>query len=264
MPPSSPTSSILKSNSFLNKKPILRKRSISEKKRIHFNEQVEQCIALEMKGDNSEEPSSSAIQDSNDSGLNDGAVMMVRTNSKRKLPLMSSRGATPQARFSGNSKTIAMLPSTTLKYGEYNPESPETAMEHGSSFCNSGKLSPLAPQGTLRPPNQILHGDDFEEDDVHMDRQPPSAFANLRDSIAVTQEQLQNLHTSRSFPSLNGDPPATPLCMFMSHDEDEDEVVLDEVVLDEVVPESLFEKVVNTINAARDIVYVIWNVGWRR
>jgi hypothetical protein len=35
--------------------------------------------------------------------------------------------------------------------------------------------------------------------------------------------------------------------MFISHEEDEDEVVL----------ESLFEKVVDTINAAKDIAYII-------
>jgi hypothetical protein len=224
--------------------------SIGEKKCIHFNEQVEQCIALEIKGDDDEEPDLYAIHDCDNSDSDDGAVMMTRTNSKRKLTLMSSRGATLQANFSGGSKTIAMLPSTTLKYRECTPESPETAMEHGSGFWNSCKLS--SSQGTLRPSSRILLGDDFEEDDVHMDRQPPSAFANCKDSMAVTQEQLHNLHTSRSFSSLNGDPPGTPLCKFMPYEEDEDEVV----------SESLFEKVVDTINAAKDIAYVIRNVGW--
>jgi hypothetical protein len=223
---------------------------IGEKKRIHFNEQVEQCIALEMKGDDDEEPDSYVVHDSDDSDSDGGAVMMGRTNSKRKLSLMPSRRATPQASFSGDNKTIAMLPSTTLKYGE----SPETATEHGSDFSNSCKLSPSPPQGTPRPSSPILLGDDFEEDDAHADRQPPSAFANRKDSIPVTQEQFQNLHTSRSVLSLNGDPPGTPLCMFMPYEEDEDEVV----------SESLFEKVVDTINAARDIAYVIRNLGWRR
>jgi hypothetical protein len=220
--------------------------SIGEKKRIHFNEQVKQCIALEMKGDDDEEPDSYDTHDSDDSDSDDGAVMMMRTNSKRKLPLTSSKRVTPQVSFSGDNKTIAMLPSTTLKYRE----SPETVMEHNSGFWHSCKLYPSLPP---RPSSPILLGDSFEEDDAHMDWQPPSAFANLRDSIAVTQEQLQNLHTSRPFPSLNGDPLGTPLCMFMPYEEDEDEVVL----------ESLFEKVVDTINAAKDITYVIWNLGWR-
>ncbi len=188
---------------------------IGEKKRIHFNEQVKQCIALEMKGDNDEEPDSDTIHDSDDSDSDDGVVMMARTNSKWKLPLISRRRATS---FNGDSKMIAMLPSMTLKYREYNPESLETAREH-------------------------------EEDNVHMDRQSPSAFANHKDSIAVTREQFQNLHTSISFSSLNSDQPGTPLCMFISHEEDEDE--------DKVVSESLFEKVVDMVNAAKDIAYVI-------
>jgi hypothetical protein len=224
--------------------------SIGEKRRIHFNEQVKQCIALEMKGDDDEEPDSYAIHDYDDSDSDNGAVMMSSTNSKRKLPLMSSRRAASQASVSGDSKTIAILPSTTLKYREYNLESPETAMEHGNGFWNRCKLSPF-PQGTLRPLSQIFPEDGFEEDDAHIDQQPPSAFANRKDSMAVTREQFQTLHTSRSSSSLNGDPPGTRLCMFMSTEEDEDEGV----------SESLFEKVVDTINAARDIAYIMWIVG---
>jgi hypothetical protein len=222
--------------------------SFEEKKHIHFNEQVEQYIALEIKGDDDEEPTSYDIHDEEDSDSDDGAIMMKMSNSKRKLPLM---WATPQTSFSGDSKTIAMLPSTTLKYGEHNLESPDTAMEHSSGIRNSGKLSPSPCQGTLRPSSRTLLGVNFEEDDAHMDRQPRSAFASRRDSIAITQEQFQNLQTSRSFSSLNGDPPSTPLCMFMPSEEDEDEVV----------SESLLEKVVDAINAVKDIAYVIWNVG---
>ncbi len=98
------------------------------------------------------------------------------------------------------------------------------------------------------------HGSGFEEDDAYMDQQPPSTFANRKDSMAVTQEQFQNLHASRSFPSLNGDPPGTLLCMLMPYEGD----------VDEVVPESLFEKVLDTVNAAKDIAYVIRKVGWKR
>jgi hypothetical protein len=63
--------------------------NIGEKKRIHFNEQVKQCIALEIKGDNNKEPNG----DSNNSDLDDGVVIIVRTNTKWKLPLMSYRRA---------------------------------------------------------------------------------------------------------------------------------------------------------------------------
>jgi hypothetical protein len=40
--------------------------------------------------------------------------------------------------------------------------------------------------------------------------------------------------------------------MFMPFEEDENEVVVT----------GLFNRIVNTLNTARDIGYVIWNVGW--
>jgi hypothetical protein len=46
----------------------------------------------------------------------------------------------------------------------------------------------------------------------------------------------------------------TPSGMFMPLEEDEDDVV----------SEGLFGKVVDTVNTAKDIAHVIWNVGWRR
>ncbi|PVH72609.1 hypothetical protein DL98DRAFT_609942 [Cadophora sp. DSE1049] len=309
MPPSSPSSSshISKSNSFLNKKPILKKRSMSEimlqrsllgqaavtvqaqqfreagrrcdrltmgratsdfvtfpssfrrirrenlsllpsvspsglaspstgeEKHIHFNEQVEQYIALEIEGDEDEEPDSYAIHDSDDSDSDDGAIMMMRTDPKWKLPLMSSRKATPRASFSAGSKSIEMLPSTTLN-----------DREDSKSFWNSGKLSPSPSQETLR--------DGLGDDDADMDWQPPSAFANPKDGMAVTQERLQNLHTSRLSSCLNGDPLGmrrTPSGMFMPDEEDEDDMVT----------EGLFGKLVDMVNTAKDIAYVIWNVG---
>lgn len=336
MPSTSPNSSrISKSNSFLNKKPILKKRSMSEimlqrslssssllkqaaaavqaqqlengiltrpgigrttsdyahypfssrrmsrenttmlssisssgiaspgtgeKKHIHFNEQVEQCIALEMKGDDEEEPDAYAIHDFSDSDSDDGGIMMKRSNSKRKLPPLHKKRTTPRASFSGESKTIAMLPSTTLKYREDTPEPQETAMKHSNGFWNGSKLSPSPSQETLRPSKpstRILLGPDEDDDDADMDWQPPNAFANRKDSMATTQERLQNLHTSGSTSSLTGEPSGmrrTPSGMFMPYEEDEDDVV----------SEGLFGKVVDTVNTAKDIAHVIWNVGWRR
>ena len=90
-----------------------------------------------------------------------------------------------------------------------------------------------------------------------MDWQPPTAFANRKDSVSVTQERFQSLHTSGSSSSLNGEPSGmrrTPSGMFMPYEEDEDDVV----------SEGLFGKVVDTVNTAKDIAHVIWNVGWRR
>jgi hypothetical protein len=230
-----------------------------ERKHIHFNEQVEQCIALEMKGDDDEEPESYAIHDYDDSDSDDGGIMMKRSNSKRNFPPLHSRRTTPRQSFSAESKTIAMLPSTTLKYRADTPEPSETAMKH-SNFWNGSKLSPSPSQETLRPSkpsSRMLLGDEEDEDDEDMNWQPPSAFANRKDSVSTTQERFQNLHTSGSSSSLTGEPSGmrrTPSGMFMPYEEDEDDVV----------SEGLFGKVVDTVNTAKDIAHVIWNVGWRR
>lgn len=231
-----------------------------EKKHIHFNEQVEQCIALEMKGDDEEEPDSYAMHHYDDSDSDDGGIMMKRSNSKRKLPPLHSRRTTPRQSFSAESKTIAMLPSTTLKYRADTPEPPETAMKHSNGFWNGSKLSPSPSQETLRPSKpstRMLLGDDEDDDDEDMNWQPPSAFANRKDSVAATQERFQTLNTSGSTSSLNGEPTGmrrTPSGMFMPYEDDEDDVV----------SEGLFGKVVDTVNTAKDIAHVIWNVGWRR
>jgi hypothetical protein len=229
-------------------------------KHIHFNEQVEQCIALEMKGEDEEEADSYAIQDDYDSDSDDGAIMMKRSYSKRKLPMLPKRSTTPRNSFSTDSKTIAMLPSTTLKYREDTPEPQETAMKHSSGFWNSGRLSPSPSQETLRPSKpstRILLSDEDDDDEIDVDWQPPSAFANRKDSVSVTQDRMGSLQTSGSSSSLNAEPLGmrrTPSGMFMPLEEDEDDVV----------SEGLFGKVVDTVNTAKDIAHVIWNVGWRR
>lgn len=229
-----------------------------DRKHIHFNEQVEQCIALDVKGDDDDhEPY--PIRDYDDSDSDDGAIMMKRSNSKRKLPPLHNK-RTPRQSFSAESKTIAMLPSTTLKYRADTPDPPETAMKHSSNgFWHGSKLSPSPSQETLRPSKpstRILIGAD-DDDDEDMDWQPPSAFANRKDSVSVTQERFANLQTSGSSSSLNREPSGmrrTPSGMFMPYEEDEDDAV----------SEGLFGKVVDTVNTAKDIAHVIWNVGWRR
>ena len=227
-----------------------------EKKHIHFNEQVEQCIALEMKGDD-DEPDF-VVNSFDDSDSDDGGIMMKRSNSNRKLPPLHKKPASRQS-FSAESKTIAMLPSTTLKYRADTPEPPETAMKHSNGVWMGSKLSPSPSQETLRPSkpsSRMLLADD-EEDDADMDWQPPSAFSNRKDSVAVTQDRFQSLHTSGSSSSLTAEPSGmrrTPSGMFMPYEEDEDDVV----------SEGLFGKVVDTVNTAKDIAHVIWNVGWRR
>ncbi|KAB8303604.1 hypothetical protein EYC80_005001 [Monilinia laxa] len=227
----------------------------AERKHISFNEQVSQCIALDIKGDDDDEPDYNT-QDFDDSDSDDGAIMMKRSTSKRPLPPMRKK-AIPRVHSIADSKTIAMLPSTTLKYREDTPEPQETAMKHSGLF-HGMKLSPSPSQETLKPSkpsSRMLLGDDDEDDD-DIDWQPSGSFFHRKDSISVTQDRFQSLSTSDSTGS-NGEPSGmrrTPSGMFMPYEEDEDDIV----------SEGLFGKVVDTVNTAKDIAHVIWNVGWRR
>ncbi|RAL61689.1 hypothetical protein DID88_002757 [Monilinia fructigena] len=312
-PDTSPISSsrLSKSNSFLQKKPILKKRiqaqqsvevqrpgvsgavsdyvpyefssrhveqaDISmlssatssglitpgtERRHISFNEKVSQCIALDVKGDDDDDDDDDDdepdynTQDFDDSDSDDGAIMMKRSTSKRPLPPMRKK-AISRVNSMADSKTIAMLPYTTLKYREDTPEPQETAMKH-SGFFHGIKLSPSPSQETLKPSkssSRMLLGDDDEDDD-DIDWQPSSSFSHRKDGVSVTQDRFQSLSTSDSIGS-NEEPSGmrrTPSGMFMPNEEDEDDVV----------SEGLFGRVVDTVNTAKDIAHVIWNVGWRR
>jgi hypothetical protein len=207
-----------------------------------------------MKGDDEDEVDTYAIDSDSDS--DDGAIMMKRSNLKRTLPAIgSARKTAAQNNSSNESKTIAMLPSTTLKYREDTPDLPETAMKHSGFW----KLSPSPSEETLRPSKPstgfLLGDDDDDEDDLTW--QPPSAFANRKDSISLAQDRMNGLQISGSSSTEEANPSGmrrTPSGMFMPYEEDEDDVV----------SEGLFGKMVDTVNTAKDIAHVIWNVGWRR
>ena len=85
----------------------------SQKRRIHFNEEVKQCIALSVKMlDYAAE--SQCTYYYNEGGYNDGDVMTRKKISARNsIPLHRMATARPSAH--NNNNTIALLPSTMLK-----------------------------------------------------------------------------------------------------------------------------------------------------
>jgi hypothetical protein len=110
-----------------------------ERKHIHFNYKVEQCIAVEVKGDDDDNDGDI----STDTNSEDEIIMKLdspRKTAKKGSSLLS------------DGKTIAMLPSTTLKHQEHILELPETAMHYTSSVLHSHLVSPFSPQETARPP----------------------------------------------------------------------------------------------------------------
>lgn len=221
-----------------------------ERKHIHWNDKVEQCIAVDIKegDDDDAEEDYSAIQD-DDSSSDDGLIMM-KTTSKIKL---RSRSGTPRNSFSSESKTIAMLPSTTLR-GD-TPEPPEKGSSTSHSIWGSGRLlSPSPSQETLRPakPSRNFLLDD-EDEDADIAWEPSGAFSGRRDNVYTSRDRLSGLGADEEGPSHEG-LRRTPSGMFMPIEEDEDDVVA----------AGLFGKAVDTVNTFKDIAHVIWNVGWRR
>lgn len=216
-----------------------------ERRRIHFNDKVEQCIAIYKEQDDY----LSAIVDSSDSDSDDGIVMMRAEHGKeRKL----SNRSTPRGSFSNESKTIAMLPSTTLKYRS---ETPELVVEPPKpppkvSFWNvAAKLARSASTETLKPSNPSSNFLLDDDDDEDLGWQPPPR----RDSMHI--HRLDDFPLDEADEEISGRGlRRTPSGMFMPYEDDEDHTS----------DGGIIGKVVDTVNTARDIAHVIWNVGWRR
>lgn len=218
----------------------------TERKHIHFNEQVEQCIAVDVKGDDDDDVDMDMDMYGDESDSDDG-VMMKRVRSKRR-PLAKQRAQKKAAFAEG--KIIAMLPSTTLKYQEDSPDSQDSAMKH-STGARSPLLSPSSSQETLRP-SKTNAAFFFDEDEEDLDAtiQSPGWLSPPSDTGAG------GLKRSTSSNSLLDEPAGmrrTPSGMFMPCDEAETSS-----------GEGIFGRVIDTVNTARDIAHVIWNVGWRK
>lgn len=217
--------------------------SPAERRHIHFNNEVEQCIAVEAKDDEEHalDPSVFFLGEEDDDGddtESDDGIVMMRHFSPKSSP--SSR-STPRGSFSSESKTIAPLPSTTLKYRSDTPEPPLWRQQQNQR--NQGRdTSPSPSIETLRPsrPDSNFLLDDDEEyrglSDYDFPRDRPW-FVDSKDA-----EELDN----------GGSLHLTPSGMFMPYEDSES------------ASAGLFGRIADTVNTARDIAHVIWNVGWRR
>ena len=218
----------------------------AERKHIHFNEQVEQCIAVEIKGEDDDDADTDRFDGDSDS---DDGVMMKRTRSRKSQPLLKKRKNASQT----EGKTIAMLPSTTLKYRTDTPEPRDTAMKHSTG--RSHLISPSSSQETLRPASsrgRFFFGDDGDDDIVDGFCDPNAGWRSPHTEF----ESSDGLHRSASSGSLTDEPAGmrrTPSGMFMPYEEGE-----------AAAGAGIFGRVIDTVNTARDIAHVIWNVGWRK
>jgi hypothetical protein len=325
-PVTEPTSNLSKNNSFLNKKPILKKRSMSEvmlqkslstsslvkqaaaavqaqqlrpslrnrpsigraqsdfstvtsrtmstdtshsyasshstsglqtpdhgeKRHIRFDDRVEQCIAVDVKDidDEEDEDPWSNQDDGSDSSSDDGLIMMKRS---KKKPLSRSNSRTSVL----ENKIIEKLEPTTLKYRTDSPDVPDATPSHsvGTNFwMRKGNLSPSPSQETLRPSNPsrnfLLAEEDDDDDISDLSWEPSSALPRRRD--ARNAAEMADGYDAEYLDKTAGGMRRTESGMLMPYDDEED-------------PRNagIFGRVVDTVNTAKDIAHVIWNVGWR-
>lgn len=207
-----------------------------EKRHIHFNNEVVQCIAVEAKDD--DDDYWPAMND--DSSSEDGVVMM-RHGSWQTWT--SERSTTPRSSFSSDNRTIAPLPSTTLKYRGDTPEPPvNSILNRWSGYFSSYSSSPSVETSQALEPASNFFLDEADND------------------LDFNWEPTQGLHDSTNcsrpwFVNPEDDAELDRHCLSSSG-----------VSFDDVEPAnaSIFDRMVDTVNTAKDIAHVIWNVGWRR
>ena len=212
--------------------------SPGERRHIHFNNEVVQCIAVERQGGDYDEDEGPSVYHEDE---DDGIVMM-----KPSRPKLSAR-STPRGSFSNEGKTIAPLPSTTLRGDSPEPSQFLTPKVDGGWSPRPG-LPQSPSQETIRPSRpsaNFLLDDDDEAGDLSWE---PSGRSYACSSGASDHDSDED--ETDPGPGMH----RTPSGMFMPYDEDEDETAMNN---------SLFGRVVDTVNTARDIAHVIWNVGWR-
>ncbi|KAJ2900165.1 uncharacterized protein MKZ38_002579 [Zalerion maritima] len=249
----------------------------TERKHIHFNEQVEQCIAVDVKGEDDDGYNSSFVAGYDNYSSDEG--IMINTGRRKKHPVRPRKSALKKNK-SPEPKIIASLPSTTLKDRNESPEPRETAMKHS---YRSPVISPSSSQETLKPSKKSTkfsfgsdsESDEESEEDDYDDEVPtprvpspsPRSLARTPFSGRSTGESTSagpseeyssgsGMKRSVSTNSLGNEGSGmrrTSSGMLMPVEDELSEPNT-----------SLFGRVIDTVNTARDIAHVIWNVGWRR
>ena len=253
-----------------------------EKRHIRFNDEVEQCIAVDVKDTDFDYDDSEADRlghgGDDDDSSDEGVVMMKRMKRRPNMP--TPRKAAVRTISQTRCKTIESLPATTLKDRAESPNIvPVTPHPQKHTFGHdwkSSKMSPSPSQETLRPSHpstNFLIPDEDEGGEVDTSSSWSFGASNPKSSLGASADPLAESSTRRRdsmavyrgragapAPLDDGDTGVegmrrTNSGMYMPYDEDEE---------DDIMAASLFGKVSETLNTAKDIAHVIWNVGWRK
>ena len=220
------------------------------KRHIHFNNRVEQCIAINDECDDCSHERPTRYDE--DSSSEDDLLIMkpVQTPTRARIS-RTSTPSTPRNSFSSDNKTIAMLPSTTLNYRSDTPDvGKQLLLESQRAWNTTPRPAPSPSKQTMRPAPRSANFLLDDEDDVDMNWQPS---AGRRDSIFPQGGlKLEPEDQEEEEPERHG-LKRTPSGMFMPYEDDDD-----------YPRDGFFGKIMDTVNTAKDIAHVIWNVGWQR
>ncbi|ODM15934.1 hypothetical protein SI65_08775 [Aspergillus cristatus] len=225
--------------------------SPNERRHIHFNNEVVQCIAIEAKD---EEEEYGKYPTGLDDSLFSGNVAMTNQMLSNTV---SGNMSSPR---NNENKTIAPLPSTTLR-GE-TPEPPASSLfERWFGSRSSPSPSPTPPKDSRRssePSANFLLDDDDDYDEYESNggfdfswqsnwqsKQVSSASTQIRPHSVNSEDDEDGLEMDRDFQLTYSD-------MFSLGEYSESPNA------------GIFDRVLDTVNTAKDIAHVIWNVGWRR
>ncbi|RJE26532.1 hypothetical protein PHISCL_01145 [Aspergillus sclerotialis] len=212
----------------------------TEGRRIHFNNEVAQCIAVEAKDAEEDEYWPTCIDDDWHSH---NSVSTMKQIFPDTAPDSSN---TPRNSINTESKIIAPLPSTTLKYRGDTPEPPATSfLDSWYGRSSAPSSSPTPSEKTIRPSTPQAN---FLLDDEDEDHEGPSPWQPQRQTfnfgrapswLSATDDELELEQSMGSFGNL------------LPYEDSE-------------TPDTgIVERMVDAVNTAKDIAHVIWNVGWR-
>ncbi|KAH8178491.1 hypothetical protein LIA77_00010 [Sarocladium implicatum] len=220
-----------------------------ERKHIHFNQQVEQYIAITAPEDVSDDMDS--VYCARDCDHNDGLLMNI---SEAKRELLKRRDINKAAKMDG--PIIAMLPSTMLKHGVDTLEPQEPAMRHTTGV--SCKLSICSSPPTESPTSSRETVPVFDnDDDVEAGDNVPNSKPGWRcRPLDAPDSGIDRSSSSGSLSDEFAKAQRTEFGMPMLY-EDADLATLG-------FREGILGRVVGIVHIAGDIAHFIWNAVWKK
>jgi hypothetical protein len=216
-----------------------------KRRHTRFNERVEQYIIVESKAADHDSDELDTGRYGDDIDPDDGVMMKRR---KIRKPLLVQQKASNSKPAKG--ETIAMLPPTTLNYREDAPERRGTASKHSRN-----PIMPSSSQDILRltkQPRTLFNGEERVKsslDDVLVSPRTGWPSSPAEDANGGLARSL----SSESLCEAPAGMRRNPSDIFMPYEEGGISST-----------DGILDRVIDTVNTARDIAHIIWSIGLRK